>query len=628
MSARERLRSLHKDGLLETHYHEVAGLLAEMAPEDAARSARLLTKVNAPAARAANPALPAVTVALTGGGLLEALRTALTGRLARHGYVPEVTLGDFGTYAFDLDDPGSPLYAARPHVTVCVLDPTTVFDEVPIPFTPEDVGGVLQEKLALWRRLAERFTAHGDGVLVFNTVPLPRVEHAQILDYPGRARLGALWREANAALLRLGEEFPKVVVLDLDPLLTGPEHLTDPRFAVYAGAHLSDALQTAYAHELAHLVRARTGRAKKVLALDLDETLWGGVLGDDGVDGIEVAHTGRGPAFHRFQGVVRQLQAQGVLLAVVSKNDQETVLAALRDHPDLRVREEHFAAVLAAWHPKPESLRTLAKALNLGADAIVFADDNASECAAVAAEIPETTVLHLSGDPALHTETLLAEGWFTAASLTDEDRARTRLYREETVRSKFLDAAGSAADFLVGLEVAVTLAPAAPAEIARLAQLTLRTNQFNLTTERLAEADVAARAADPRARVLAVTTADRFGGNGIVGAVFLRAEPDALRVENVLLSCRVFARGIEQAVLATVLAAARDAGFPEVRADYRPTAKNAKVRDLYPHYGFAVAGTPPDGSVRHAHALREVPDVPGHLTLTAAPDLVPAPLTT
>ncbi|GAB2855566.1 HAD-IIIC family phosphatase [Actinocorallia aurea] len=624
MNARERLRSLHKDGLLEARYDEVAGLLAEMGPQDAARSARLLTRVDAARARAAHAGLPAVRVAVTGHGMLEALRTSLTGELARHGYVPEVALGDFGTYAFDLDDPGGALYSAD--FAVCVLDHAAVFDEVPVPFTPEDVARVLADKLALWRRLAGRFADRGAGVLVLNTVPLPRDVHVQILDYPGRARLGAVWREANAALLRLAG--PRVVVLDLDPLLTEGESLAEPRFAVYAHAHLSDGLLAAYARELGHLVRAHTGRAKKVLALDLDETLWGGVLGDDGVEGIEVADGGRGPAFQRFQGVVRQLQAQGVLLAAVSKNDQDTVLAALRDHPDLRLREEHFAAVRASWQPKPAALRALAGELNLGPDAFVFADDSAYECASVAAEVPETTVLHLAGDPALHVRTLLADGWFAAAALTAEDKARTRLYREEAERARFLDAAGPAASLLADLEVAVEVAPAAAAQAGRLAQLTLRTNQFNLTTERLTEAEVAARSADPAARVLAVTASDRFGANGTVGALFLRAEGSALRVENMLLSCRVFARGIEQAVLAAVLAAARVAGFAEVRAAYRPTAKNAKVRDLYPHYGFAVDGADPDGTVRHTHRLGELPEVPGHLALTAADGLVPLPLTT
>lgn len=628
MSGRERLRELRRSGLLAEHYDEVAALLAAMPPEERARSARLLAGVDAEAVARRHPGLRRVKAVLTGHGTLEALRTALTGELARHGLLPEVELTGYGTSVAELGDPGSSLYAAGAELTVCVLDHTAVLDEVPVPFDAEDVARVLREKLALWRDLAAVFARTSGGTLVFNTIPLPRAWQVRLLDHPSRARLGALWREANAGLLRLGEDEPRVTVLDLDPLLFDAPGPHDPRLEVYAGAHLSEAVLGAYAAELAHLVRAGAGRGKKVLALDLDHTLWGGVLGDDGVEGLEVAHTPRGEAFRAFQTLVKQLQSQGVLLAAVSKNDPETVLAALRGHPDLVLREEDFVAVLAGWKPKAESLRTLAAELNLGLDAVVFADDSAHECAAVAAELPEVTVLHLAGDPALHVRTLLADGWFTATGITSEDRRRTLLYRQESARAEFLSAAGSAADFLAGLGVEVSLASAGEADLPRLAQLTLRTNQFNLTTERLSVEEVRARAADPARRVLAISSADRFGGNGVVGALFLRAGPGpVLVVENMLLSCRVFARGIEQACLSAVLEAARAAGYRTVRGEYRPTAKNAKVGDLYPHYGFTSAEPGERGTV-HFHDLASVVAVPGHLSLTAGEGLVPPPLTT
>ncbi|MFF7847903.1 HAD-IIIC family phosphatase [Streptomyces sp. NPDC007910] len=661
-AALDALRALHRDGGLDRHFDRVPALLAALDRPDLARAARLLARVDPARARAHHPGLPSVTVALTGGGTLDALRTALLAELARHGFLPEVRLTGFGSYVHELGDPASSLHTEPADVTVCVLDHATVFDEVPVPFTAEDVDDVLRRKLALWRGLATGFAARSSGTLVLNTPPLPRNQQAQLLDLPSRARLGAVWRTANAELLGFGAgEGPgRIVVLDVDPLLGEPVALADARFDAYAGARFSDAFLAAYARELGHLVRAVTGRTKKVLAVDLDETLWGGVLGDDGVEGIEVAHGRRGEAFHRVQGVVKQLQSQGVLLAAVSKNDRDAVVAALRDHPDLRVREEDFVRILAGWQPKPESLRALAEGLNLGGDSVVFADDNPSECAAVGAELPETTVVPLDGDPALHVTRLLADGWFTTTEVTSEDRVRTRRYREEAARADFLSAAGGAEEFLAGLGVTVRLAPAAPAEIPRLSQLTLRTNQFNLTTRRLSAEEVRARAAGPDTAVLGLTTGDRFGSNGLVGAVFLRAEEEVLHIENMLLSCRVFARGIEQACLAALLERAAGAGFAEVRGTYRPTAKNAKVAGLYAHYGFeelgpeaagpeaAGSGTDSTGTdstgtystgtysagaesagaaagTAFAHRLERRPEVPGHLALDVAEDLLPAP---
>ncbi|MFI0479615.1 HAD-IIIC family phosphatase [Actinomadura sp. 9N215] len=633
--ARARLRALHRDGTLARRFDRVPPLLAAMDDDDLARSSRLLAGTDPALIREHHPGLPSVTVAITGHGTLDALRTALVGRLARHGYVPDVWLAGFDSYVFELGDPGSELYARRPGLTVCVLDHATVFDEVAIPFTVEDVERALAEKLALWRRLAARFAESGSGTLVLNTIPLPRFWQAQLLEHRARARLGAVWRSANAELLELGGATGgRVVVMDLDPLLTAAGvELSEPRLSTYAGAHLSAGLLDAYARELVHLVRAHTGRAKKVLALDLDETLWGGVLGDDGVAGIELGDVGRGPGFRRFQRVVKQLRSQGVLVAAVSKNDEEPVWTALREHPAMILREDDFVRVRADWKPKPGAIAELAGELNLGVESVVFADDSPHECAAVAAELPEVAVLHLDRDPAEHAETLLADGWFTVPEVTAEDRVRTTRYREEAARTEFLETAGAAEDFLTGLGVRVTLGRVGAGDLARVAQLTMRTNQFNLTAERLVQEEVRERAEGTRTRVLAIASADRFGPSGVVGAVFLRAGGDVLLIENFLLSCRVFGRGIEQACLSAVLARAAEAGFRAVRGRYRPTAKNGKVGRFFPHYGFAPDavhtkdgtedGTE-DGTV-YEHDLRDIVDVPEHLSLATEGEIVPAP---
>ncbi|MFJ5925164.1 HAD-IIIC family phosphatase [Kitasatospora sp. NPDC092948] len=631
-AALAELRALHRHGTLPRHFDRVATLLGALDVDQRAGAARLLSRLDPGELRALHPQLPVARIALTGSGLLTGLRTALVGELARHGYLPEVRSGDFGSYVFDLGDPDSAFATEPADLTFCVLDHTAVLDQVRAPFTAEDIDAALRRSVADWRALATGFTARTGAPMVLNTVPLPKSLSDQLIDHGARAVLGAAWRTANAELLGLGSTVELLTVLDLDVLLTEPVPLTDPRFDVYAGAHLSDPLLAVYAREMAHLVRARTGRTKKVLAVDLDQTLWGGVLGDDGIEGIEVAHGRRGEAFHRFQRVLKQLQSQGVLLAAISKNDRSAVLTALRDHPELLVREADFVRVLANWSPKPENLRTLVKELNLGADSVVFADDSRYECATVRAELPQTTVLALDGDPAEHVGRLLADAWFASAEVTAEDRARTRLYHEESERADFLSAAGSAEQFLAGLGVRVTLARAEPAEFARISQITMRTNQFNLATERLGVTEVRALAERPDARVLALSAADRFGSNGIVGAVLLRGEETedgpCLVIDNLLLSCRVFARGIEQACLAELLERARTAGFVTVRGDYRPTAKNAKVENFYSHYGFSVLDRSPAGA-RYIRSLRTdgpLLRLPEHLTLSAGQDLVPTPV--
>ncbi|WP_214103100.1 HAD-IIIC family phosphatase [Acrocarpospora catenulata] len=616
----DTLAELHRAGRLAAEYPSVRGLLAELPDDALPRAGRFLARLDPAEVLAAHPATPSTTLYVTGHGTLAALTPALTAEFARHGLLAQVRLSDFDGWVTDLADPGSTLYAtlaaaAGPAFALCVLDPAIVIGELKPPWRAEDVHRVLTEKVALVERLAEVFARTTRGAtLVLNTLPLPRELTGQLVELRDRARLGAAWREANARLLRLDR--PEVVVVDLDPLLADGIRARDPRQSVYAKAHLSGELLAGYAREVGHLARQAAGLAKKCLVLDLDETLWGGVLGEVGPEGIEVAEGYRGEAFHRFQRVVKQLGSQGVLLAAVSKNDQEPVARTLREHPGMLLREEDFAQVRANWRPKHENLAELARDLNLGVDSFVFADDSPFECGLVRRELPGVAVVQVSGEPALHVEALLRDGWFDVPRLTAEDLARPARYREEHARQSFLESFDSLEAYLRELDIEVRVAPAEPAQLARVSQITLRTNQFNLTTRRLPPAEVRALTEDPDARVLTIASADRFGDNGLVGAVLLRRDGDVLRVENFLLSCRVFARGIEQAVLGAVLAHARGSGVREVRAGYRRTAKNGKVADFYPRAGFeTVSAGPAEAEFRHD--LARTPDAVPHIRLSA-----------
>jgi FkbH-like protein len=381
---------------------------------------------------------------------------------------------------------------------------------------------------------------------------------------------------------------------------------------VYAKAHLSAGLLAEMARAVAHLARNLTGRTKKCLVLDLDNTVWGGVLGDDGVDGIEVEDTYRGQAFRAFQRVAKQLSSQGILLAAASKNNPEPVQEVLRSHSGMVLREDDFVRVSANWRPKHSNLTELAQALNLGVDSFVFVDDSAYECGLIRTVLPGVAVVHLDEDPALHVQYLLRDGWFDTREVTDDDRARPSRYRDEVVRHDFLQSFDSIQDYLDKLGVRVDLAATSEREIPRVSQLTLRTNQFNLTTRRMQPADVRAWTEDPGAMALSIRSADRFGDNGLVGAIFLRRDVRGLHVDNMVLSCRVFSRGIEQACLTAVLGHARVAGDPAVYGTYRPTAKNGITADFFTRHGFR-----PDGAA-FRHDLRDVGEPPKHIALTSA----------
>jgi FkbH-like protein len=610
----DALRELQRSGRLAAEYSAVAGILAGLAGDELQRAGQLLARLDPDAVLAANPGTPVVSVALTGHGTLGPLVPSLAAELARHGLLLRVHVSDFDSYVFDLSDPQSALRQAGADLVLCVLDPAVVTDDLAVPWRPDDVAAAAERRIGVVAELAARFEAAGTGTLVLNTLPLPRALVSQLRDHRSRARLGAIWREANVRLLRLAEAHRNVVVLDLDPLVASGAPAQDPRLDVYAKVHLGPDLLAAYAREVGHLARHVAGRTKKVLVLDLDETLWGGTLGDDGAEGIEIGEGYRGEAFSAFQRVVKQIGSQGVLLAAVSKNDLEPVQHVFRDHPRMTLREADFVRVIAGWGPKHESIVALAESLNLGVDGFVFADDNPHECELVRRKLPGVAVLTLDGEPALHTPVLLRDGWFDGLDVTEEDRARTVAYREELSRRDFLDSFESIEDYLRELAIEVTLASAGEPDVARLSQLTLRTNQFNLTTRRLQAPDVRRLLDDPAARVLTIRARDRFGDSGMVGAVFTRRAGDTVDIENFVLSCRVFSRGIEQACLSAVLRHARAGGATAVTGTYRPTAKNRGVRDLYPRHGFALV-TGDAAECTYRHDLADIVPAPGHIVL-------------
>ncbi|NUK74088.1 HAD-IIIC family phosphatase [Streptomyces lunaelactis] len=636
-AAQQELRTLHEAGGLVDAYPQVAQLLARLDEGELDLAGRLLARLNPSDVLAAHPSTPAVRIAVTGRSTTAGLVPALTAQLARHGLLLIPYSGGNGGYVQDLADPASELYVHQPELTLCVLDPLTVWDRVRPPWQPYDVALEAERLRLLLAELAGTHAAHAPAgaTFVLNTVPLLRRFTHQLTGLAQRAELGAVWREFNADLLRMCDPAAGVAVLDLEPLTSAGVRADDPRLGAYADAHCTAGLIAGYARESAHLARAQRGDAKKCLVLDLDGTLWDGILAEDGPERVRAARSLRAGAFAGFRRTVEQLASQGVLLAVCSKNDPEPVARALAAHPDWPLSSDDFVSVIADWGSKAEGIRKIAADLGISPSAVVFADDSAFEREAVRAGVPGAAVVPLDGEPAHHTERLLADGWFDVPSLTEEDRGRASRYREREQRELRQAASKDYASFLRSLDIAVDAGPAKAHELARIAQLSLRTNRFNLTGERLAGVEIQRLAEDPDALVLAVRAADRYGEDGVVGAVFARRDRAGLHLENMVVSCRVLGRGIENAVLAGLLHAARDAGLPAVHARWRQTPANEAQRAFCPAHGFETASetasetaaseTASDtasetasatgGAIRYRHALERLPLVPSHVRL-------------
>jgi FkbH-like protein len=329
--------------------------------------------------------------------------------------------------------------------------------------------------------------------------------------------------------------------------------------------------------------------SRKCLVLDLDNTLWGGVIGDDGIDGIILGEgSAQGEAHLALQRYARQLMDRGILLAVCSKNDPAIAEAAIRDHPEMLLRRADFAAFVANWHDKAANLEEIAAQLNIGIDSLVFVDDNPFERARVREALPMVAVPELPDDPAEYAKTLAAAGYFEAVSFTSEDRARVELYAKDSQRNALLSESKSVADFLRGLDMTVDYGQFGSNDLVRVTQLVNKTNQFNTTTRRYAAEEIAAAASTSAYITLQFRLRDRFGDNGLVSTMILgpNDEPATFELENWVMSCRVFGRELEFEAMNIAVETALRRNARGLFADYIPTKKNVVIKDLFTSLGF------------------------------------------
>ncbi|MFJ9607940.1 HAD-IIIC family phosphatase [Kitasatospora sp. NPDC101176] len=574
-----------------------AALAALSAPTALRDAGRLLAGVApervVPPGRAPRPLRIAIAATFTAENVEPLLRV----ELLRAGIAPEIHVSGYDQLLVQLTDPGSELARFAPDVTLCLLHDEAL---LPADWDPSDLAtltGPAGERLAMLEQAVTGFAESSGGAVVLHTVPLARSRQRRVIGYSARAGLGAAWRDVNRRLLELAGRHPAVHVLDFEALLVDhPGPVRDERLHRFAGMAWTFGVEAEYAREAAALCRAAAGLGRKLLVVDLDNTLWGGVLGDDGPEGLQIGGGYPGNCYTELQRGLLALRRQGVLLAVCSKNERSAVDEVLATHPELLLRPDDFVARAANWGRKDHNIRQIVQTLNLGLDSVVFVDDSPFECDLVVREIPEARVVRLGGDPAGHLAAVLEPQFFGALTTTATDRERTGLYRARAEREEFAESFASAHDYLAGLGLRVTVTPADEFDLPRIIQLAARTNQFNLNPGAHGERGTRAAAASPDHLLLGFEVADRFGREGLVGAAWIATGPDAWLVENFVMSCRVFSRGVEHAVLAHLAGLARAGGATTLHADYRRGDRNGPAASLLESFtpigGPAAPGDP------------------------------------
>ena len=390
----------------------------------------------------------------------------------------------------------------------------------------------------------------------------------------------------------------------------------DPRHAYLYRQPFTDGFLNTLGRQVSRIVAASRRAAKKCVVLDADNTLWGGIIGEDGIDGIQIGDEFPGSAFRDFQKLVLSWRQQGVFLAVASKNNEADVWEVFDKHSGMVLRREHLSTWQINWLPKAEGIPAIAKSLNIGTDSLVFIDDNPMEIAYMRDARPEVTSILLPADPADIVATIQALTLFDQLDITDEDRKRADMMRAERDR-EVLGAQIDHGDFLKALDLKVDLFRAKTEDLGRVTQLINKTNQYNLTTIRRTLDEVRALAGSDDWRLYAFRVTDKFGEYGLVGVIIIEISADWRRwtLDSVMMSCRVLGRGVEQALIGGLAEDARAEGVVEFVGSYIPTAKNAICKSFLPDQGFTQTGD----REWHLH-LADAPAIPAHITRLGGAD--------
>jgi FkbH-like protein len=510
-------------------------------------------------------------------------------------YHAEFLLGDYDNYISEIIDESSRLYGFKPEVIFFLpshrrcqysghlLDPRE---------KQEAEGKNTASQILELCRLANSRT--GAEIILAN-FPLP----GRFDPGPYRTRtLGSDWSFRKLVNLELGLNAPSYVhICDTEFLSArrGALECWDARGWFESKQPYAPDMQVDVARECAHLVASLRGGPKKVAVLDLDNTLWGGVIGDDGLDGIEIGDTSpRGEAFKAFQQYLLSLTHRGILLAVCSKNDRDKAVEPFEKHPEMVLRMKDIVAFKANWQPKSENIRQIAGELNLGLDSLVFIDDNPAEIEIVRQFVPEVETVLLSEDPSEYVGALQDTRYFEPKSVTAEDLERVGQYQQEAQRLELLAAVTDMDAYLESLGMESAIREFRPVDVPRISQLINKSNQFNLTTRRRTEAQVQAIMADPAYFGFTVRLADRFGDHGLISVVAGKVTGDEAEVDTWLMSCRVLKRQVEEAVLNELVRLALLRNCSRIKGVYLPSAKNGMVRDHYPALGFTPTLTSAD----------------------------------
>jgi FkbH-like protein len=541
--------------------------------------------------RTLRPLIP-FRLGLLSNATVDFMVPSLIATAARHGIVLEVIRGGYDQVVQEALLPDSNINRAKPDAVLVALD----HRGLPLLGSPGDETrgkASIEKAVDQLETIRSGIKKNCQAICILQTVPLRAETLFGSFDAVLPTSPNGTIRELNAsigAMVSGGGD----VLFDVAQLANtvGLSNWHSPSHWNMAKLPFSDDFCPLYAEHVCRVIGALRGKSRRCLILDLDNTVWGGVIGDDGLEGIELAEgDASGEAYRAVQQMALALRERGVVLAVCSKNEDEIARLPFRKHPEMLLRENHIAVFQANWNDKPTNIRAIAKELSLGLESMVFLDDNPAERAHVRQVLPDVAVPELPADPALYARTLLAAGYFEAVVFSQEDLGRAKFYQENARRVELQRQRGDLNDYLRSLNMEITLRAFDATGRSRITQLINKSNQYNLTTRRYTEAEVADMENDRACFTLQVRLSDIFGDNGMISVVICREDiPGEWGIDTWLMSCRVLGRRVEHMVLQYITEQAKKRGIGKLKGTYVPTDRNRLVEDHYSKLGFVQIG--------------------------------------
>jgi FkbH-like protein len=532
-----------------------------------------------------------IKIAVLSSSTIKGLKEVLFVKCNNLGIVPEILIGGYNQYNQEIIDDNSELYIFKPDLVILFIDTKSLLGEVFFNYyqlSEEEKDNLFKSNIEQIKSLVNKISQNLKCKIVLHNFEVPINSPLGIIENKQRLGFIEFIKNINSEINRYFKENNQIFIFDYDLFCSkwGKENIIDYKMYYLGDIKIDFNYFPKLCEEYISYIKPLLSLSKKCIVLDLDNTLWGGIIGEEGLEGIKLGPTPEGRPFLEFQKYILSLFNRGIILAINSKNNPEDALNVLRKHPHMILKENHFASIKINWDDKISNMKAISEEINIGLDSLVFFDDDKLNNEMIRTALPEVKVVDLPEDPSLFLKTLMELNDFNSFQISEEDKKKGQMYVDQIRRQTLCKTTTDLTEYLIALKMDVTIEKANSFNIPRISQLTQKTNQFNMTTRRYLEEDIKKFSESKDVLIFCIKVEDKFGDNGITGVAIIEKKNEKWIIDSLLLSCRVIGRRVEETMLAYILEEAKKEKAKTLIGEFIPTKKNIPAKEFYEKNGF------------------------------------------